>query len=70
MWEDPIVKEVREYRAELQRRFGGDIGRIFAGLRARQAASGAKVIRRRRVQRSLRPAGSKKMTPATTAESR
>jgi hypothetical protein len=42
---DPIVEEVRKYRMEHTRKFGGDLDAICADLRAIQAASGHEVVR-------------------------
>ena len=48
MWEDPIVKEVRQVRDELERQFNFDIKAIFADLRKRQVSLGSKLVRRQR----------------------
>ncbi len=45
MWEDPIVKEVREIRKELSARFNFDVHAIFEDLRKRQLSIGSKLIR-------------------------
>jgi hypothetical protein len=42
---DPIVEEVRKYRMEHTRRFGGDLAAICADLRKIQSASGHEVVR-------------------------
>ena len=42
---DPIVEEVRVYRMEHTRKFGGDLKAICADLRAIQDASGRKAVR-------------------------
>jgi len=42
---DPIVEEVRKYRMEHTRRFGGDLTAICNDLRTTQVASGHKVVR-------------------------
>ena len=42
---DPIVEEVRKYRMEHTRKFGGDLAAICADLRRIQNASGHKVVR-------------------------
>lgn len=42
---DPIVDEVRKWRAEHTQRFGGNLSAICADLRSVQEASGHKVIR-------------------------
>ena len=42
---DPIVQEVRKYRMEHTRRFGGDLAAICTDLRAIQAASGHTIVR-------------------------
>ncbi len=43
---DPIVEEVRRYRMEHTRRFGGDLTLICEDLRRIQRESGCKVVRR------------------------
>jgi len=57
---DPIVEEVRKYRMEHTRKFGGDLAAICADLRRVQAASGHEVVR-------LAP---KKLTPTKTPRRR
>lgn len=42
---DPIVEEVRKYRMEHTRRFGGDLAAICADLRKVQEVSGSRVVR-------------------------
>jgi hypothetical protein len=42
---DPIVEEVRKWRMEHTRKFGGDLSAICADLRAIQEASGHEVVR-------------------------
>ena len=42
---DPIVAEVRKYRAAHTRKFKGDLKAICADLRRVQAASGFEVVR-------------------------
>ena len=42
---DPIVDEVRKWRAEHTKRFGGDLSAICADLRSVQKASGHEVVR-------------------------
>jgi hypothetical protein len=42
---DPIVEEVRKWRMEHTRKFGGDLSAICADLRSIQEASGHEVIR-------------------------
>ena len=44
MWEDPIVAEVQRTRAELAAAFNFDLKAIFADLRQRQAALGARLV--------------------------
>ncbi len=43
---DPIVEEVRSWRAEHTRKFGGDLNRIYADLRRLQQTSDRPVVRR------------------------
>jgi hypothetical protein len=43
---DPIVEEVRRWRMEHTRRFGGDLKLIYQDLRQLQLASGCQVVRR------------------------
>ena len=45
MWEDPIVAEVHRTREELAAAFDFDVKAIFADLRKRQAALGARLVR-------------------------
>jgi hypothetical protein len=42
---DPIVEEVRKWRMEHTRKFGGDLSAICADLRSIQEASGHEVVR-------------------------
>ena len=42
---DPIVEEVRKWRMEHTRRFGGDLSAICADLRSVQEASGHEIVR-------------------------
>ena len=44
MWEDPIVAEVHRTRQELAAAFDFDVKAIFADLRKRQAALGARLV--------------------------
>jgi len=55
---DPIVEEVRRYRMEHTRRFGGNLNLIFEDLRRIQRASGYEVVRR--PPNLLTPTGQKK----------
>lgn len=43
---DPIVEEVRRYRMEHTRKFGGNLKLIFEDLRRLQDESGCQVVRR------------------------
>ena len=43
---DPIVEEVRRYRMEHTRKFGGDLNLICEDLRRIQHESGCQVVRR------------------------
>jgi hypothetical protein len=43
---DPIVEEVRRYRMEHTRKFGGDLKRICEDLQRIQRESGLQVVRR------------------------
>ena len=45
MWDDPIVKEVREIRKELSARFNFDVHAIFEDLRKKQITGGSQIIR-------------------------
>ena len=47
MNEDPIVAEIRRYRAEHAARYGHDLGRICEALREAEAKSAAKVVHRK-----------------------
>jgi hypothetical protein len=42
---DPIVEEVRKYRMEHTRKFGGDLTAICEDLRSIQVESGHKIVR-------------------------
>ena len=42
---DPIVEEVRRFRAEHSERFGNDLDAICKDLRRHQATSGRRVVR-------------------------
>ena len=46
-WKDPIVEEVRGAGAEIARKAGNDLHRLCEKLRAAQAASGSRPVRRR-----------------------
>ena len=46
MTEDPIVAEIRRYRAEHTAKYGHDLDRICVALRARQVKSSRKVVER------------------------
>nr|VFJ44035.1 MAG: hypothetical protein BECKDK2373C_GA0170839_100740 [Candidatus Kentron sp. DK]VFJ53514.1 MAG: hypothetical protein BECKDK2373B_GA0170837_104238 [Candidatus Kentron sp. DK] len=46
MHEDPIVAEIRKFRAAHAARYDYDLDRICEALRERQAKSGRKVVRR------------------------
>ena len=45
MIEDPIVAEIRHYRAEHAAKYGHDLDRICEALRERQAKSSRKVVK-------------------------
>ena len=45
MWDDPIVKEVREIRKELSARFNFDVHAIFEDLRKKQITTGSNIER-------------------------
>jgi len=55
---DPIVEEVRKWRMEHTKKFGGDLSAICADLRSIQEASGHKVVRL--APRKLKPAKASK----------
>jgi hypothetical protein len=42
---DPIVEEIRKFRMEHTKKFGGDLAAICADLRRIQIASGHEVVR-------------------------
>lgn len=46
MIEDPIVAEIRRYRAEHAAKYGHDLDRICEALRERQAKSSRKIVKR------------------------
>ncbi len=45
MFEDPIVAEIRRYRAEHAAKYDHDLDRICGALRERQAKSSRKVVK-------------------------
>nr|VFJ55458.1 MAG: hypothetical protein BECKFW1821B_GA0114236_102313 [Candidatus Kentron sp. FW]VFJ76115.1 MAG: hypothetical protein BECKFW1821C_GA0114237_10998 [Candidatus Kentron sp. FW] len=47
MKEDPIVAEIRRYRAEHAEKYGHDIARICAAQREAEAKSGRKIVHRK-----------------------
>jgi hypothetical protein len=47
MWEDPIVADVRRTREKLAEQFDFDVKAIFADMRKRQAALGARLVSRK-----------------------
>jgi hypothetical protein len=47
MNEDPIVAEIRKYRAEHAEKYGHDLGRICEALREAEAKSARKVVHRK-----------------------
>ncbi len=47
MNEDPIVAEIRRYRAEHAKKYDHDLGRICEALREAEAKSGRKVVHRK-----------------------
>lgn len=46
MREDPIVAEIRQFRAEHAKKYGHDLDRICEALREQQAKSERKVVTR------------------------
>jgi len=48
MREDPIVAEVHRTREKLAAEYNFDVGAFFAGLRKRQAALGARLVRQKK----------------------
>ncbi len=65
MWKDPIVAEVHRIREQLAAKFDFDLKAIFADLRNRQSALGARLVPQKRRTPSV-PTDSKppKSTPA------
>ena len=58
MWEDPIVAEVHRTREELAAAFDFDVKAIFADLRKRQTALGARLVSpKNRPNQALQPTG-------------
>ncbi|WP_200348101.1 hypothetical protein [Halochromatium glycolicum] len=45
MTEDPIVEEIRRYRAQHAAKYGHDLDRICEALRERQAKSSRRVVK-------------------------
>ena len=58
---DPIVEEVRKWRMEHTKKFGGDLSAICADLRSIQEASGHEVVRL--TPRKLKPTRTPKQRP-------
>jgi hypothetical protein len=48
MWEDPIVEEVHQTRKQLAAQFGFDVQAVFADMRKRQSALGARLVTSRK----------------------
>jgi hypothetical protein len=44
MWEDPIVADIHRTREKLAAQFNFDVKAIFADLRSRQRALGARLV--------------------------
>jgi hypothetical protein len=44
MWQDPVVKEVREIREKYAANLGHDLEAIYEDIRIRQAKSGRKLV--------------------------
>jgi hypothetical protein len=44
MWEDPIVKEIREAREAYARQFGFDLAAICRDLREKEKTSGRRLV--------------------------
>ncbi len=44
MWTDPIVHEVRNYRREIEKSYGGDFDKIFSRIKQREKKSKARLI--------------------------
>ena len=49
MWQDPIVADVDRTRERLAAEYGFDVQRIFADLRARQAALAGRLVSPRKL---------------------
>ena len=47
MREDPIIAEIRRFRAEHAEQYGRDLNRICKALREFEATSGRKVVHRK-----------------------
>ncbi len=47
MTEDPIVAEIRRYRAEHAEKYGHNLGRICEALRKAEATSDRKIVHRK-----------------------
>lgn len=47
MNEDPIIAEIRRYRAEHAEKYGYNLGHICEALREAEAKSGRKVVHRK-----------------------
>ncbi len=57
MWEDPIVAGIHRTREKLAPGYDVDVKAIFADLRRRQAALGARLVRQKKGVDGSRPFG-------------
>ena len=58
MWEDPIVADVHRAREKLSAAYDFDVKAIFADLRKRQTALGARLVRpKKQPNQALQPTG-------------
>ena len=66
MWEDPIVADVHRTRERLAAEYGFDVQAIFADLRKRQAALGARLVSPKDSMHhpAFRPAGGGQRSPS------
>jgi hypothetical protein len=66
MWEDPIVAEVHRIREKLAAEYNFDVKAIFADLRKRQTALGARLVLQKKRTEPL-PGPSEMSDVASTA---
>lgn len=67
MWEDPIVAEVHRTREKLAAKFNFDVKAIFADIRKRQTALGARLVSPTKPTKTADAADSEQQANGTTS---